>query len=69
MAGLKEDCLMLLGSPVSSCIDHLISRLRAPAITESALRSAGMALIAANKAKAIQSNLYETGTNPSNLRL
>ena len=51
-AGLKESCLMLLGSPIASCIDHLISGLRTPAIAESALRSAGIAMIAANEAKA-----------------
>lgn len=55
-AELKESCLMLLGSPIASCIDHLISGLRTPAIAESALRSAGMALIAANEAKAKQSS-------------
>lgn len=55
-AGLKESCLLLLGSPVASCVDHLISGLRTPAIAESAIRSAGMALIAANEAKAEQSS-------------
>lgn len=55
-AGLKESCLMLLGSPIASCIDHLISGLRTPAIAESAIRSAGIALIAANEAKAKQSS-------------
>ncbi|MEL6854623.1 MAG: hypothetical protein AAFO83_05885 [Cyanobacteria bacterium J06607_13] len=53
-AGLKESCLTLLGSHVASCIDHLISGLRTPAIAESALRSAGMALITANELKAKQ---------------
>jgi hypothetical protein len=55
-AGLKESCLLLLGSHVASCIDHLISGLRTPAIAESAIRSAGMALIAANEEKAKQSS-------------
>jgi hypothetical protein len=32
--------------------DHLISGLRTPAIAESAIRSAGLALITANEAKA-----------------
>ena len=31
-AGLKESCLLLIGSPIASCIDHLISGLRTPAI-------------------------------------
>jgi hypothetical protein len=53
-AGLKESCLLLLGSHVASCVDHLISGLRTPAIAESAIRSAGLALIAANEAKAKQ---------------
>ena len=51
-AGLKESCLLLLGSPIASCVDHLISGLRTPAIAESAIRSAGMALIVANQKKA-----------------
>jgi hypothetical protein len=55
-AGLKESCLMLLGSHIASCVDHLISGLRTPAIAESAIRSAGLALIAANEAKAKQSS-------------
>ena len=55
-AGLKESCLLLLGSSIASSIDHLISGLRTPAIAESALRSAGMALIAANEAKAKHSS-------------
>ena len=55
-AGLKESCLLLLGSPIASCIDHLISGLRTPAIAESAIRSAGIALIAANEMKANQSS-------------
>ena len=53
-AGLKESYLLLLGSQIASSIDHLISGLRTPAIAESAIRSAGIALIAANKAKAKQ---------------
>ena len=60
-AGLKESCLLLLGSHIASSIDHLISGLRTPAncqvsagaIAESAIRSA---LIAANEAKAKQSS-------------
>ncbi|MGD1863164.1 MAG: hypothetical protein ACFB0D_01285 [Phormidesmis sp.] len=63
-AGLKEGCLLLLGSHIASAIDHLISDLRTPAncqvsagaIAESAIRSAGFALIAANEAKAKQSS-------------
>ena len=55
-AGLKESCLLLLGSHIASAIDHLISGLRTPAIAESAIRSAGFALIAANEAKAKQSS-------------
>ena len=55
-AGLKESCLMLLGSHIASCVDHLISGLRTPAIAESAIRSAGFALIAANQEKAMQSS-------------
>jgi hypothetical protein len=55
-AGLKESCLLLLGSHIASCIDHLISGLRTPAIAESAIRSAGLALIAANEEKAKQSS-------------
>lgn len=55
-AGLKESCLLLLGSPVASCVDHLISGLRTPVIAESAIRSAGMALVAANETKAKQSS-------------
>jgi hypothetical protein len=55
-AGLKESCLLLLGSYIASSIDHLISGLRTPAIAESAIRSAGLALIAANEAKAKQSS-------------
>ena len=54
--GLKESCLLLLGSQIASSIDHLISGLRTPAIAESAIRSAGIALIAANEAKAKQSS-------------
>lgn len=49
-AGLKESCLLLLSSHIASAIDHLISGLRTPAIAESAIRSAGFALIAANAA-------------------
>ncbi len=55
-AALKESCLMLLGSHVASSIDHLISAMRTPAIAESAIRSAGFALIAANEAKAKKSS-------------
>lgn len=55
-AGMKESCLMLLGSPIASCVDHLISGLRTPAIAESALRSAGMALIEANEKKTRQNS-------------
>ncbi|MEM9092734.1 MAG: hypothetical protein AAGC93_28905 [Cyanobacteria bacterium P01_F01_bin.53] len=55
-AGLKESCLLQLGSHIASAIDHLISGLRTPAIAESAIRSAGFALIAANEAKAKQSS-------------
>ena len=55
-AGLKESCLMLLGSHIASCVDHLISGLRTPAIAESAIRSAGIALITANEEKAKQSS-------------
>ena len=55
-AGLKESCLLLLGSHIASAIDHLISGLRTPEIAESAIRSAGFALIAANEAKAKQSS-------------
>ena len=51
---MKESCLMLLGSPIASCVDHLISGIRTPAIAESALRSAGTALIEANEKKAKQ---------------
>ena len=53
-AGLKESCLLLLGSHAASCVDHLISGLRTPAIAESAIRSAGLVLIAANEAQAKQ---------------
>jgi hypothetical protein len=38
-AGLKENCLLLLGSHIASCIDHLISGLRTPAIIKSAIYS------------------------------
>ncbi len=55
-AGLKESCLLLLGSHIASCVDHLISGLRTPAIAESAIRSAGIALITANESKAKQSS-------------
>jgi hypothetical protein len=48
-AGLKENCLLLLGSHIASCVDHLISGLRTPAIAESAIRSAGLASIATNE--------------------
>lgn len=51
-ASLKENCLKLLGSQVATTIDHLVSAMRTPAIAESAIRSAGFALIAANEAKA-----------------
>ena len=51
-AGLKESCLKLLGSQVATTIDHLVSAMRTPAIAESAIRSAGFALIAANETKA-----------------
>lgn len=57
-AGLKESCLLLLGSPIASCIDHLISGLRTPAIAESAIRSAGIALIDANQRKAKQTSQH-----------
>jgi len=49
---MKKSYLLLLGSPNASCIDHLISGLRTPAIAESAIRSAGIALIDANERKA-----------------
>ncbi|MEN8444259.1 MAG: hypothetical protein ABG776_04510 [Cyanobacteria bacterium J06555_13] len=39
-AGLKESCLLLLGSHIASSIDHLISGLRTPANAESAICSA-----------------------------
>lgn len=55
-ATLKESCLLLLGSHVASSIDHLISAMRTPAIAESAIRSAGFALISANEAKAKKSS-------------
>ena len=55
-ATLKEACLLLLGSHVASTIDHLVSAMRTPAIAESAIRSAGFALIAANEAKAKKSS-------------
>ena len=55
-AGLKESCLMLLGSHIASCVDHLISGLRTPAIAESAIRSAGVALITANEERVKQSS-------------
>ncbi|MEL6554878.1 MAG: hypothetical protein AAFQ63_15645 [Cyanobacteria bacterium J06621_11] len=55
-AGLKESCLLVLGSHTASSIDHLISGFRTPAVAESAIRSAGFALIAANEAKAKQSS-------------
>ncbi|MEN8444175.1 MAG: hypothetical protein ABG776_04080 [Cyanobacteria bacterium J06555_13] len=45
-----------MSSHIASAIDHLISGLRTPAIAESAIRSAGFALIAANEAKAKQSS-------------
>ena len=51
-AELKEDCLLLIGSQVAAVIDHLVSAMRTPAIAESAIRSAGFALIQANEAKA-----------------
>lgn len=51
-AGLKESCLLLLGSQVANVVDHLTSAMRTPAIAESAIRSAGFALIAANEARA-----------------
>jgi len=51
-AALKEACLLLLGSPIASVIDHLVSALRTPAIAESAIRSAGWQLITANQTKA-----------------
>lgn len=51
-AELKESCLLLLGSPIASVIDHLVSAMRTPAIAESAIRSAGWQLIQANEAKA-----------------
>lgn len=51
-AELKESCLLLLGSPVASVIDHLISALRTPAIAESAIRSAGWQLMQAAQEKA-----------------
>ncbi|MEL7071668.1 MAG: hypothetical protein AAGN15_23875 [Cyanobacteria bacterium J06581_3] len=55
-AGLKGSWLLLLGSHIASSIDHWISGLRTPAIAESAIRSAGFALVAANEAKAKQSS-------------
>ena len=72
-AGLKESCLLLLGSEVASVIDHLVSAMRTPAIAESAIRSAGWQLIKANQTKAearaqdfMRSILRETisGTSP-----
>ena len=51
-AALKEACLRQLGSHVASAIDHIASAMRTPAIAESALRSAGWALIEANKTAA-----------------
>lgn len=51
-ATLKESCLLLLGSPIASVVDHLISAMRTPAIAESAIRSAGWQLIQANQDKA-----------------
>lgn len=51
-AQIKEDCLLLIGSHVAAVIDHLVSAMRTPAIAESAIRSAGFALIKANEAKA-----------------
>lgn len=47
---------MLLGSHIASYVAHLISGLGTPAITESAIRSAGTALITANEEKAKQSS-------------
>lgn len=63
-AELKESFLLLLGSPIASCVDHLISGLRTPAncqvsagaIAGSAIRSAGIALIDANEDKARKSS-------------
>ena len=55
-AGLKESCLLLRGLHIASYVDHLISGLRTPVIAESAIRSAGVALIAANEEKAKQSS-------------
>ena len=51
-AGIKEQCLALIGSPVATTVDHLCSALRTPAIAESALWSAGHTLIEANQRKA-----------------
>ena len=70
-AELKEACLLLLGSPIASVIDHLVSAMRTPAIAESAIRSAGWQLVKANQAKAeararefMRSVLRETITGP-----
>ena len=46
---LKELCLLVHSSPVSNAIDYLASAHRTPAIAESAIRSAGSALYAANE--------------------
>ncbi|NEO87351.1 MAG: hypothetical protein F6J87_24295 [Spirulina sp. SIO3F2] len=53
-AALKEDCLLLFDSSIASTVDHLISALRTPAIAESAIRSASLALLRANELKAHQ---------------
>ncbi len=65
-AGLKESCLLLLGSHIASCVDHLISGLRTPAIAESAIRSAGMDMVGGNgvpSADVITSNRSPTLTS------
>mgnify|MGYP001067831791 CR=1 FL=1 len=51
-AELKIECLKQHGSPIASCIDHLASAARTPAISESALRSAGYAHYEASERKA-----------------
>ena len=50
-ARLKEFALLLHGGPLASCIDYLASAMRTPAISESAIRSAGMAFYDANSQK------------------
>ena len=51
-AEIKIECLKQHGSPIASCIDHLASAARTPAISESALRSAGYAHYEASERKA-----------------